>query len=180
MKNKFVIFVGAIVVIWIASLLVRSSIISSLPGQKETINLNSPQAMQILQKSCYDCHSFQTQWPWYSYMPVVAVLTAHHVEEGREHLDFSNWQQYSKKEQRELHEEILEEIDEKEMPMPGYILLHPEAEITAEEYKILADALQFNSPDNDLTGSQEEMLPDDLDGSREEETDESEDNENDD
>ena len=47
--------------------------------------------VKVMRRTCYDCHSQQTQWPWYSAVSPISVLIAHHVNEGRRHLDFSTW-----------------------------------------------------------------------------------------
>lgn len=94
----------------------------------------------IFQKSCYDCHSNETEWPWYSYVAPVSWLVSHDVKEGREHLNFSEWDQHA--DDPELREEIFEEIDEGEMPMSIYLVLHPDAkldQIDHEKIKVWAE-----------------------------------------
>jgi len=91
----------------------------------------------ILKKSCYDCHSNETQWPWYASIAPVSFLVAHDVEEGREHLNFSRWQSYSPEKQRNLISEMLEEVEKGEMPLYIYTLMHGDAEISETDLKIL-------------------------------------------
>lgn len=90
---------------------------------------------EILQRSCYDCHSNETRWPWYSYVAPVSWLLAHDVEEGREELNFSDWARYSK----DTHklEEIAEEVEEGEMPMPIFLVMHSEAKVSESELSLL-------------------------------------------
>jgi hypothetical protein len=89
----------------------------------------------ILQKSCYDCHSNETRWPWYSYIAPASWLVSHHVEDGRKHLNFSEWE--AMKDMGWIRREIHEEVAEGEMPMKSYLLLHSGAKVSAEELAIL-------------------------------------------
>jgi hypothetical protein len=78
----------------------------------------------ILERSCYDCHSNETRWPWYSYVAPASWLVAHDVREGREHLNFTTWNRYDEEEQREKIEEIWEEVEEGKMPLWYYRFVH--------------------------------------------------------
>lgn len=95
-----------------------------------TADLNAPMEVKtILQQSCYDCHSNETKWPWYSKVAPVSWLLSNHVTEGREHLNFSDWEKLFPSKQRKLKEEIWEEIEKDEMPLSNYTLLHPSAKL---------------------------------------------------
>ncbi|MBP7284585.1 MAG: heme-binding domain-containing protein [Leptospiraceae bacterium] len=93
----------------------------------------------ILKKSCYDCHSNETIYPIYSYIFPISILLAHHIEEGREELNFSNWELYSNSKKSTKAKEIIEEIKEKEMPLYSYTLFHSGAILTPDEIRILSD-----------------------------------------
>ncbi|RMH04788.1 MAG: heme-binding protein [Planctomycetota bacterium] len=84
----------------------------------------------LLRRACYDCHSNETRWPWYARVAPVSWLLAEHVEDGRKHLNFSEWDE---DEAWENKEEIGEEVGEGEMPLKGYALLHAEARLSEEE-----------------------------------------------
>ncbi len=84
----------------------------------------------VLRASCYDCHSHETSWPWYSRVAPVSWLVAHDVEEARGRLNFSLWGSYDRKRQEHLAEEIWEEVEEGEMPLPAYLLAHSDARLT--------------------------------------------------
>lgn len=92
---------------------------------------------KILDTSCMDCHSNQTIWPWYAQIAPVSWLVAYDVNEGREHLNFSEFTGLPADDQKHAFEEIIEVIDEGEMPLPIYPPLHPEAELTDAEKTIL-------------------------------------------
>lgn len=91
---------------------------------------------EILKRSCYDCHSNETEWPWYSYVAPASWLVSHDVKEGREELNFSEWDKYISK-KTEIIEEIVEEVEEHEMPLPAYLVTHPKARISEKELSIL-------------------------------------------
>ncbi|RME92258.1 MAG: heme-binding protein [Candidatus Hydrogenedentota bacterium] len=109
---------------------------------------------QIIQKSCYDCHSNKTKWPWYSYVAPVSWLVAHDVKEGREELNFTEMDRYSERRFKRKLRHALEEVYEKEMPLPIYVLMHPEAKVTDEEFTKLKNYLEKEykiewSPENE-------------------------------
>lgn len=83
----------------------------------------------ILKNSCYDCHSNETKWPWYSYVAPVSWYIENDVKTGREVLNFSEWENLTSKEQAKKKDKIWEEISEDEMPTSGYIYLHPTAKL---------------------------------------------------
>ena len=91
----------------------------------------------ILERSCYDCHSNETRWPWYSRVAPASWLLAHDVEEGRERLNFSTWGRLPAHERAEEMEEIWEEVEEGEMPLWFYLPLHPEARLSADDRDVL-------------------------------------------
>ena len=91
----------------------------------------------ILHRACYDCHSNETHWPWYSAVAPVSWLVIHDVDEARDHMNFSTWNAYDEEEQRDHLEECWEEIEDGEMPLWYYLPLHPSARLTdAEKEKI--------------------------------------------
>lgn len=104
----------------------------------------------ILEKSCYDCHSNKTTWPWYSYVAPVTFLVTSDVEHGRKHINFTEWNKYSSNDKKEIIEECIEEIEEGNMPRPIYTLFHPAAKLNSVQIKKLQDwaktfsSLRFN------------------------------------
>ncbi|HNF23243.1 MAG TPA: heme-binding domain-containing protein [Leptospiraceae bacterium] len=91
----------------------------------------------VLKKSCYDCHSNETVYPSYSYIFPASVFLAHHVEEGREELNFSEWENYTAKKKSRKAEEIIKELDKNDMPLFSYTLIHRDAVLSSEEKKQL-------------------------------------------
>lgn len=94
-------------------------------------NLEAPAAVEaVLRTSCYDCHSNETSWPWYSRVAPVSWLVADDVEEARKHLNFSSWGSYEPRKQARLREQVWEEVSDGEMPLLMYRLAHPAARLT--------------------------------------------------
>lgn len=99
-------------------------------------NWDNPQTRELAKRACFDCHSNETVWPWYSNLNPVAWMLQDHVNEGREALNFSEWN-------REFDDvdEIGEVIREGAMPLPNYLPLHPEARLTSQEKELLIQGL---------------------------------------
>ena len=96
--------------------------------------INSPSDLgTVIKSSCYDCHSHHTKYPWYSNVAPISWLIKDHINNGRNHLNFSTWADYSEKKKDHKLEECIEMIKSGEMPMNGYVMLHDEAEITHEQ-----------------------------------------------
>jgi len=108
------------------------------PPVTEEIQL--PQHIKTtFERSCYDCHSNKTKWPWYSYVAPVSWLLSKHVQDGRKHLNFTEWDKYDAKKRANKLEEILDEIEDGTMPLPGYLRLHPEAVLSGADIDAIAD-----------------------------------------
>lgn len=96
-----------------------------------------PQVASILKTSCYDCHSNETKWPWYSYVAPISWLVSHDVKEGRSELNFSTWDRYSKKKKTRKLKEIWEEVAKGKMPMSIYLLTHAKARMDNQKAQLL-------------------------------------------
>ena len=83
-----------------------------------------PAVRSILERSCFDCHSNQTRWPWYSHIAPVSWLVARDVEEGRGRLNFSEWGSYKHGRRVARLEMLINEVDRGEMPPSSYLLMH--------------------------------------------------------
>jgi hypothetical protein len=95
------------------------------------------EVVAILERACYDCHSNETTWPWYSYVAPMSFLVAEDVEEGREHMNLSEWDKLPADKRAHAIEEIWEEVEEDEMPLWFYTPLHPEAKLTDTDRETL-------------------------------------------
>ena len=94
------------------------------------------QTRAIAQRACFDCHSNETTYPWYSYVAPVSWLTQRDVEQGRKELNFSEWEMGE-----DEAEDIAEVILEGEMPLPIYLIMHPDARLSEAEKAKLIEGL---------------------------------------
>ena len=111
------------------------------PDSTDLLQIEKPNAeIGILIKSaCYDCHSYQSKHPWYSDLAPVSWWVNDHIEEGREHLNFSEWGTYSPKKKAHKAEEGVEELEEGEMPLWSYQLGHSEATLNDSQKEMLIE-----------------------------------------
>ena len=100
---------------------------------------NSPATRNLAKIACFDCHSNETVWPWYSKIAPVSWLVYWDVVEGRKHLNFSDWKGGSGK--HEQPHELTKEVIEGGMPPLQYYIAHPEAKLDAKAKKLLVDGL---------------------------------------
>jgi hypothetical protein len=96
-----------------------------------------PAVRDILRRACYDCHSHETSWPWYSFVAPMSWLVVSDVHEAREHMNFSTWNDYDEDERSELLEEVWEEVEDGDMPLWFYLPLHPEAKLSDADKQLL-------------------------------------------
>jgi len=91
----------------------------------------------LLQRACYDCHSNQTQWPWYSRIAPLSFWLAQDVKEGRRELNFSTWGKYDQRRKTRKLKEVAEQVERGDMPLWYYLPLHPEAELSAQDRELI-------------------------------------------
>lgn len=97
---------------------------------------------RIVKDACYDCHSYETAYPWYSKIQPAAWWMNGHIQEGREHLNFSTWTDYEPGKKDHKLEECAEEVQERHMPLKSYLLTHPEAKLSDAQVQSLADLFE--------------------------------------
>ncbi len=93
----------------------------------------------ILQRACQDCHSHNTSWPWYSNISPVSWFVAEHVIDGRRHLNFSDWAKYDAKRADHKLEEVIEMVEQREMPLPSYLPLHAHAKLSDDDVRVVVE-----------------------------------------
>jgi Haem-binding domain len=136
MKRKLLILVCALAVVLVAIQLVpvdrtNPAVVADFDGPATV--------KEVLESSCYDCHSHETRWPLYSRVAPVSWLVAHDVKEAREHLDFSLWGTYDARRREKLAEDIWEEVEGGDMPLLMYRLAHPDARLSEAAKATLRD-----------------------------------------
>jgi hypothetical protein len=106
------------------------------PPIKNEPKWNSHATREMVKNSCFDCHSNEATYPWYSYVAPVSWLVSNHIAEGREHLNFSEWTNDVDV------DEMIEEIRSGEMPLWDYKLMHSHANLTPEQTDSLVAGLK--------------------------------------
>jgi hypothetical protein len=109
----------------------------------------------ILRRACYDCHSNETVWPWYSHIAPFSWLVARDVRSGREELNFSTWNRITTKQQVKKLKESWEEVAEGEMPPWFYLGIHRDAALSAEDRKALRNWALSAAPEPAVPGEGE-------------------------
>ena len=99
----------------------------------------TPEVSAVLARSCNDCHTDQTRWPWYSEVWPLSWFVADHVEHGRRHLNFSDWARYTSRDIDGLLNDICGEAKRGTMPLPSYTLVHRSAKLTPRDVQTLCD-----------------------------------------
>lgn len=99
----------------------------------------TPQVASILNRSCLDCHSNKTSWPWYTNVTPVSWFVVDHVNDGRKHLNFSEWGRLQPHQKEKKLNEICEEVEAGFMPLATYTPLHPGSTLSTEDVKTLCD-----------------------------------------
>lgn len=94
----------------------------------------------IISRACRDCHTNQTQWPWYSRLPLIALLIEHDVKKGREHLNFSTWAaNQSHQPTRNQLQEVCDAVSDNAMPPRSYRILHPKSRLSPRDIDAFCD-----------------------------------------
>lgn len=137
---KWVVIV--LVVILVAIQLVRPARTNPPVDQSKTLEANlrvTPEVNAIVARSCNDCHSSKTAWPWYSNVAPISWYLARHVNGGRRQLSFSEWGTYPTKKAVRKLDEICEQVEMGEMPLKPYVPLHPAAKLSDADKQILCN-----------------------------------------
>jgi signal recognition particle subunit SEC65 len=128
----------AIVIIIIQFFQIDKSAIDFDRSKDLLVNEKVPsEVKQILKQACYDCHSNESKYPWYTYVAPLSWWIADHIEEARDELNFSDWATYTVKRKKHKMEEIAEMVEEGEMPLDSYTWAHSEARLSDEQKNVL-------------------------------------------
>lgn len=130
-----VVFLGLIVIQFF-----RPDFTNPPVNQAETLEATTamPENVRaILTRSCADCHTHETKYPWYSRIQPSAWFLKDHIDEGRRELNLSIWKTYEPRRQRRKLSEICEQVQARRMPLPSYLWIHRAAQLSGEEIKTL-------------------------------------------
>ena len=130
------------------------------PAQDFLAVMNSPgQLGPLIKDGCYDCHSHETEYPWYSYVAPVGQWLQGHIRKARKQVNFSVWTTYSTEDADHALKEIVEVVKEKEMPLKSFTWMHPEARLTEVQRTELAtwfQGLRTGASDNNAEGNSDD------------------------
>lgn len=112
-------------------------VVATNPGDVIRSGIVDEQVAAMLEVSCYDCHSNETEYPWYSYVAPVSWLVAKDVREAREELNFSEWEDIDMIDQLGKLDDIYQEVETGKMPMGIYTLVHPSAKLNEHQRQLI-------------------------------------------
>jgi len=92
-----------------------------------------PEIQTVLRSSCYDCHSNNTRYPWYAEVQPVGWFLSDDIQNGKKHLNFSEFGRYTVRQQFIRLSDIIEQIDEEKMPLPAYLMIHTDARLSSAQ-----------------------------------------------
>lgn len=119
-------------------------VIQFVPNQLPEVIENNPKDLMgsglvegematLLKTACYDCHSNETKYPWYSFVAPASWLVAKDTREGREEVNFSYWTDIDMMDKLAILDDVYSEVEEEHMPLPIYLSMHSEAKLTPED-----------------------------------------------
>jgi hypothetical protein len=108
------------------------------PPVTREVRWDSGATRALAQRACFDCHTNLTVWPWYSHVTPSSFLVINHVEDGRRRLNFSEWDTS----QRATFADVQHDIENGDMPIWNYVLLHPEAKLSPAETSQLVEGFR--------------------------------------
>jgi hypothetical protein len=113
-------------------------ILKSKAGAAPHTRLRAPEpVLRIVDRSCRDCHTWNTQWPWYARISPVSWMIARDVERGRSFLNFSEWSRYTRAQKLAFMAAISSAAKQDRMPPAPYLILHPEARLTDRDRDVI-------------------------------------------
>ena len=111
-----------------------------VPGQELDATTEVPgNVAAILERSCRDCHTNKTNYPWYSQISPVSWWLKDHINEGRRELNLSEWGTYADRKKSKKLEEICEQVEAREMPLPSYTWVHRDSLLSEGDIRTLCD-----------------------------------------
>jgi len=137
-----------IIFLWTAATLLLLQLVKidvpNPPKAEPKDEIKAPkEVMTLLKKSCYDCHSNNTKWPWYSKVAPMSWQVKSNVKNAREWLNFSIWSKYDETKKQKIYKGIVNALKIK-MPPAEYLLVHKEARLTPKEREILTNWAKSN------------------------------------
>lgn len=119
----------------------RSKKVSGNELAFSTIYKVPPQVQQLMQNACYDCHSNETKYPWYTYVQPAGWLLNKHIHDGREQLNLSEFGNNTSRKRISKIKEMTNEVKNDDMPMYSYTIIHKDARLQAADKELLVSWL---------------------------------------
>lgn len=142
-KKRSIFLISLLVLVGIQFIPVNYSNPAVDPSKNFVDIYHAPSSVkQTLQNACYDCHSNETKYPWYSYVAPVSWMLKNHIDEGREHLNFSEFGNYKPDNIPHILDECTELVKKRDMPLRAYVLMHRNAKLSDEQEKELVGFFQ--------------------------------------
>ena len=132
-----------LIVVFLGIQFVRPARTNPPVDESQTIFARTQMTQQVVaaifERSCRDCHSNKTVWPWYTNVAPISWWLSNHVNEGRQNLNLSEWGKLDRDRQDRKLRQICDEVSDGVMPLSSYVPMHPQAKLSAEDKKILCD-----------------------------------------
>ena len=120
----------------------RSNQSSIVPSTDFMLTYNVPEEVgRVMHTSCYNCHSNNTDYPWYSHVQPIGWFLDNHINKGKAELNFSEFGSYSVRKQKSKLNSMASQVEKDEMPLSSYTFIHREARLSQENKKVLIDYL---------------------------------------
>lgn len=131
-----------IAILFVVAQAIRPSMTNPPVDESRTLKAKTqitPEVYAIMERSCNDCHSNKTVWPWYSQISPISWYQARHVDQGRRELNISDWARFDNRRATRKLDEICEQVKTGEMPLSSYLLLHPSAKLSDADKQALCN-----------------------------------------
>ncbi len=117
---------------------------SDIIPKSDFVMVNKPpkNVSMILQESCYDCHSNNTDYPWYNKIQPVAWFLEDHIKEAKNELNFNDWNDLSDRRKNSKLKSIINQIEDDEMPLTSYTLIHRDAILSPSEKELIINYMK--------------------------------------
>jgi hypothetical protein len=134
--KKLVIF---LILVFVAIQFIPMNVPADIPDKEGEPLEADAKVMEVLKRSCFDCHSNHTKFPWYSSIAPASIFTKMHVKEGRKHMNFSIWNSYDNEKKKKFLDKIPKAAKSGKMPLPSYLIIHKDAKLSDGDIKTLSD-----------------------------------------
>lgn len=134
------VLIGSMVTVALASALIHpyGPVKSAKPSRAMLSGAQiGPQVLNIFERSCQNCHSENTEWPWYSYVAPASMMIESDVARARSEMNLSRWSEYSVEDQQGILTSLTAVVRSREMPPSRYTMIHPQSKLSEEERQLI-------------------------------------------